>query len=153
MADTHFNHTNIIKYCDRPFNNVEKMNEKIIDNWNKVISVDDIVFHLGDFGLGNFDELKKIFDRLNGKKFLIMGNHDSNRSKNFYLKLGFLDVYKKQCQIGNILLTHWPVVVEDNVFNYYGHIHNKEENEQFKDGKHKCVSLEKTNYNPVEIYL
>lgn len=72
IADTHFNHTNIIKYCDRPFNNVKEMNETIINNWNKVIGKDDIVYHLGDLGLGSFDELKGIFDRLNGKKYLVM---------------------------------------------------------------------------------
>ena len=60
---------------------------------------------------------------------------------------------KKQCQIGDILLTHWPVEVESNIFNYYAHIHNKEEIEQFLDGKHKCISLEKTNYMPIEISL
>lgn len=153
IADTHFNHTKIIKYCDRPFNDVKEMNETIINNWNKVIGKDDIVYHLGDLGLGSFDELKEIFDILNGKKYLVMRNHDLNRSKNFYLKLGFIDVYKKQCQIGNLLLTHWPTEVEDDTFNYYGHIHNKEENEHFLDGKHKCISLEKTNYMPIEISL
>lgn len=151
VSDTHFNHTNIIKYCDRPFKDITEMNNAIINNWNSIISKEDIVYHLGDFGLGNFDELKKIFDKLNGKKYLIMGNHDLKRSKNFYLNLGFIGVYKKQCQIENILLTHWPHEVEKGVFNYYGHIHNKEEKEQFLDGKHKCISLEKTNYMPVEL--
>lgn len=151
VADTHFNHTNIINYCNRPFNNVDEMNKKIIDNWNRIVNNDDIVYHLGDFGMGSFEELKLIFDKLNGNKYLVMGNHDLKRGKNFYLKLGFIDVYKKQYQIGSILLTHYPKEINNDLFNYYGHIHNEEEKKEFLDGKHMCVSLEKNNYMPILI--
>ena len=43
IADTHFNHSNIIKYCNRPFNDVIDMNEKIINNWNKVVKKEDMI--------------------------------------------------------------------------------------------------------------
>ena len=43
ISDTHFNHSRILEYCQRPFDNVEQMNEVIINNWNKVINEDDIV--------------------------------------------------------------------------------------------------------------
>ena len=75
-SDTHFNHANIIKFCNRPFKDVEQMNEVMIANWNSVIGKDDTVFHLGDFCLGGAAEWTKILDRLNGKIYLIMGNHD-----------------------------------------------------------------------------
>lgn len=45
IADTHFNHENIIKYCDRPFSNAKEMNEYIIQKWNSVVKEDDIVYH------------------------------------------------------------------------------------------------------------
>jgi calcineurin-like phosphoesterase family protein len=48
-SDTHFYHTNIIKYCNRPFSSVEEMNQKLIENWNNTISEHDTIFHLGDF--------------------------------------------------------------------------------------------------------
>ncbi|GAG13786.1 unnamed protein product [marine sediment metagenome] len=54
ISDTHFNHTNAIKYCNRPFKDKNEMNEAMIANWNaKVKSKDDIVYHLGDFGFGD----------------------------------------------------------------------------------------------------
>ena len=53
-SDTHFYHANIINFCKRPFANVETMNEALIENWNAVVGVDDIVFHLGDFCFGGF---------------------------------------------------------------------------------------------------
>lgn len=151
VSDTHFNHANIIKYCNRPFKDVEEMNKTIIDNWNSVITNDDIVYHLGDFGFGTKEELQQIFNKLNGKKYLIMGNHDRRVGKAYYEELGFLEVYKKECQIGNVILTHLPKEVEDGIFNYYGHIHEKEESLYFKDNKHRCICLEKTNYMPVEV--
>ena len=74
-SDTHFNHANIIKFCNRPFKDVEQMNETLIANWNRVIGPNDTVFHLGDFCLGGAAEWTKVLDRLNGKIYLIMGNH------------------------------------------------------------------------------
>ena len=89
-SDTHFNHANILKFCDRPFKNVEEMNETIIVNWNKVIGKDDTVFHLGDFCLGGSAEWTKILDRLNGKIHLIVGNHDLKN-----LRQGFINRFEE----------------------------------------------------------
>ncbi len=84
-SNTHFNHKNIIKYCHRPFKDVEEMNEAIISNWNNSVTNDDIIYHLGDFCFGAKEELKQIFNRLNGQKYLIMGNHDKKLGRNYYL--------------------------------------------------------------------
>jgi len=75
-SDTHFSHTNIIRYCDRPFRDTDHMNEVIIANWNSVVSPEDTVFHLGDVALGNIDKSLACVSRLNGYKILVVGNHD-----------------------------------------------------------------------------
>ena len=61
-SDTHFYHGNIIRFCNRPFEDVEMMNETIISNWNNTVGLDDTVFHLGDFCLGGSAEWTKILD-------------------------------------------------------------------------------------------
>ena len=56
-ADHHFGHANIIKYCNRPFANVDEMDTELIRRWNEVITPGDTVFHLGDFTLGEYAEM------------------------------------------------------------------------------------------------
>lgn len=73
-ADTHFGHTNIIKFCDRPFESVDEMDRVLIDNHNKVVGSNDIVWHLGDVTLGNFDMARGYFKQLNGK-IQVLANH------------------------------------------------------------------------------
>ena len=75
-SDTHFSHKNIIKYCNRPFSSVEEMNSVLTDNWNSIVSKDDLVIHLGDFSFGRtIESIKNHLDKLNGNKILILGNH------------------------------------------------------------------------------
>ena len=75
-ADTHFNHINIIKFCDRPYELIDEMNEALIENWNSVVGKDDEIYHLGDFGWGDNVDNLDILRRLNGTKYLVKGNHD-----------------------------------------------------------------------------
>jgi calcineurin-like phosphoesterase family protein len=64
-SDTHFGHANIIKYSARPFQDVQHMDEALIQNWNELVSEGDIVFHLGDFTLG--ENARRYFAALNGQ--------------------------------------------------------------------------------------
>ena len=84
-ADTHFWHTNIIYYCDRPFISVGHMNHDLVENWNSVVKPGDIVYHIGDVLLPrrrSKDEIKKLLNSLNGDIVVILGNHDSRRLLN-----------------------------------------------------------------------
>lgn len=78
-SDTHFFHTNIIKYCDRPWDSVDSMNAGLVENWNNVVGKDDTVYHLGDIAMGGkkrADELYEILNSLNGNIRVVKGNHD-----------------------------------------------------------------------------
>jgi len=76
-ADQHLYHKNVIKYCNRPFNNVEEMSETIISNHNEVVNKNDTVIHAGDFTfVNNRQDVQKIIDRLNGTNIFLKGCHD-----------------------------------------------------------------------------
>ena len=152
-SDTHFNHANIIKYCNRPFASVEEMNEKLIENWNITVGKDDLVWCLGDFCLG-YDQKKHIpelVSKLNGRINLILGNHDHNSVK-FYYDAGFNRVYDRKVIINDfVILTHAPLMfLNDNTpfFQVFGHVHDSELYPTFaKTGC--CVCVERHDYKPI----
>jgi len=65
-ADDHFGHTNIIEFCDRPFDSIDAMDDTLIKNWNEVVKPGDTVYHLADFTLGDWEQAEKYFLQLNG---------------------------------------------------------------------------------------
>lgn len=129
-SDTHFGHANIIRFCKRPFENVEEMNEVLIENWNKVVSDDDTVFHLGDFAFGGSNVWKEIIPRLKGHINLIIGNHDRKNLRQGYMS--FFDMVVPQLQIEiedtSIYLNHYPFLCYGGsyrgVWQLFGHVHS-----------------------------
>ena len=75
-GDHHFGHNNIIKYCNRPFEDSNHMDEMLILEWNQVVKEDDVVWHLGDFTMGHIADFESYCARLNGSMFILPGNHD-----------------------------------------------------------------------------
>ena len=123
IADPHFNHKNIIKYCDRPFSSVDEMNQVLIKNWNNTVKKEDRIFVLGDFCLSGKDKIIEIGRQLNGRKTLILGNHDSASIKTYY-EAGFEMVSKYPIFLKGFLLSHEPIP-DCRFINIHGHIHNK----------------------------
>ena len=60
ISDTHFGHTNVIKYCNRPFKDIEEMDKTLIKNWNETVSNKDVVIHLGDFAFCSKERAEEI---------------------------------------------------------------------------------------------
>lgn len=76
-SDTHFGHANIIKHSERPFTNVDEMDEALIAAWNECVGPKDEVWHLGDFCHWRLKP-GKYASRLNGRIHLVLGNHDAD---------------------------------------------------------------------------
>ncbi len=146
ISDTHFGHKNIIRYENRPFSSVSEMNEKMIESWNSVVGANDRVIHGGDFALCPKPIAIDIFNRLNGEKHLVLGNHDGSKTR--ILSIGFKTV-EKFWQEDGVLVWHDPATVpqtlydECNIF-LYGHVHSKSVNL----ANSKNISVEVLNYTP-----
>ena len=152
ISDLHLNHTNIIKYCSRPFSTVEEMNNILIANWNKIIGLEDVVYYGGDFALGPKKVFRRISECLNGHKHFIRGNHD-HISKQQILESGWETVsYKVNLEYAGkkLLLQHHPDAdVADDVILVYGHVHNKPA--ERLPHQSFCMCVERNNYKPVSI--
>mgnify|MGYP002416443369 FL=1 len=162
-SDTHFNHANIIKFCNRPFKDVEQMNDVMIANWNSVIGKDDTVFHLGDFCLGGAAEWTKILDRLNGKIYLIMGNHDLKNIRQGFISRFEHVAMQMRIEIGKkrIYLCHYPFLCfegsyKDDVWQLFGHVHTRRSNSGIDAGRIQYlyptqydVGVDNNNFTPV----
>ncbi|WP_196886502.1 metallophosphoesterase [Aureivirga sp. CE67] len=77
-SDNHFGHKNILKFSNRPFDSVQEMDEYMIQKWNEKVGENDEVYHLGDVGFYSSGKMRKILERLNGKIYLIKGNHEKS---------------------------------------------------------------------------
>ena len=143
-ADSHLNHTNIIRYCNRPFNNVHEMNETLISNWNSVVKKNDEVYHLGDFCFG---DPYRFLQRLNGTIHFVLGNHDKDLIKGYNKDIPFKRVVSINGQC--IVLSHFAMRVWDkshfNTWHLYGHSHNAIPSL----GKSFDVGVDAWNYYPI----
>lgn len=133
-SDLHFYHSNIIKYCDRPFTDVNHMNEELISRWNKKVSYNSRVFIIGDVGFATVDKMRQLLFRLKGEKHLIYGNHDKMIRNNECLRSHFVstqDILETQFHSGGeaikFVLSHYAMRVWNKshagAIHLYGHSH------------------------------
>lgn len=138
-SDEHYGHRNIIKFCKRPFDNVDDMREELIANHNARVGVNDETFHLGDMFWNTLlmDECLNILKRLNGRHYLIRGNHDERAEQMMngtnWLLLGakkfewLKDVHMFRENGIKIWLSHYAHRVypssHKNAYHLYGHTH------------------------------
>ena len=134
-SDLHFNHANIIKFCNRPWKTTEEMDEALISNWNSVVKPNDLIFDLGDFAFADRDKWIKLLEQLNGKHYLILGNHDIIRwPGNKVLPLFERVEYQLTLKIDGrkVYFNHYPFVCyggtdrdsTSKVYQLFGHVHS-----------------------------
>ena len=156
-SDTHYGHGNICRGVTnwrtesgevpvnqtRPFDTLEQMNARIVAGLNALVGQDDILFHLGDFSFGGFDNIEIFRNRIVCKNIhLILGNHDHHIERN---KGGVRDYFKsvndiltlhvemyrenkKDPKVGYTFeLSHYPIAswknMNEGVMHLHGHTH------------------------------
>ena len=148
-------------YCDRP----SDFTERIIKNWNQTVQPEDTVIHLGDVAIGALPGWQWILRTLAGKKILVRGNHDDNRSISWWCDNGF-DFACDSMIFRGMWLTHHPaqVLPEGCQLNIHGHLHNiwhgfapnagdeKDATEQkrLRNSWQRLFAVEYTNYFPID---
>lgn len=115
-ADHHFGHANIIRFTNRPFKDIDEMNEELIKRWNEKVGKEDFVYHLGDLSLGSPQKTKEILDELNGKIYLIKGNHEKSAltySERFEWIKDYHEMYLdlKSGESKKVILMHYAMKV------------------------------------------
>lgn len=163
-SDLHFNHDREFVWGDRGFKIVEEMNEAIVLNWNSVIDEDDTVYVLGDLMLGGDDGTKNgvgLLKCLNGHKRVVLGNHDSDRRINEYMKIDGIESISWAEMIKyngrRFFVTHFPCETSNMesdpkacIINIHGHTHSKEKFEHGKPYQYNCA-LDAHGNKPVSI--
>ncbi len=111
---------------------IELMDMWLIDLWNSQVSKRDTVYILGDFSFHNAEENKKLLSKLNGKKFLILGNHDGNSDKltNYFEQITQIKEFKYKDESGETFcfeMCHFAMVTwnrkEHGTIHICGHSH------------------------------
>ena len=106
ISDLHFGHNNVIKFDNRPFNNIQEMESTIVENWNKTVKDNDVVYVLGDLFWKTYDA-DRILPILNGQIILIKGNHDSIEPLRRKIKV--FDYLEIKDNKRNVVLSHYPI--------------------------------------------
>ena len=168
ISDTHWGHANILNFKRddgtplRDFKSVEEMDETMIDNWNKVVRANDVIYHLGDLSFG---KNLNFLERLKGKKRLVRGNHDGHKLK-FYA-MYFDEVYGVR-HLQKCWLTHIPIhpgSIKYGHLNLHGHLHanrvllpSMDDYREidyvptsYVDTRYFNCSVEQINYTPIAV--
>lgn len=130
-SDTHFGHENVIKFCNRPFRDVDHMNSELILRWNEKVKNGDQIYHLGDFSFMKKPETEKLLSRLKGQIFLVRGNHDHKDTRGIKSFAWVKDYHEIKVEIDGqkqlIVLSHYPILSWHNrhygAWHLHGHCH------------------------------
>lgn len=156
IGDLHLGHSNIIKYCARPFRwkKPEEMDGVLIHNWNNLVKKTDTVYFLGDLcGPQSKINADQYFKHLNGNITWIRGNHDEQK---YISSAKLVESVEKEFMGIKILFTHDPKTAPDDYDGWivHGHEHNNNLRTYPFFNPHKRrinVSAEVVGYKPVPL--
>jgi len=149
---THFGHERIIELSNRPFDSLEEMDEALIENHNKIVKPQDIVFHLGD--IAEYGEEEEYFRRCHGHFEIILGNHD-----NYYT---IMRLARSRTNIQSVTdyslqkfrqtwfaLFHYPIEDWDQRYKGSIHLHSHTHEKKFKRPNIPVDSALDTTIKPI----
>lgn len=160
-SDLHLGHRTILDIENKKFKTLEERQQLIIDNWNSKVKKSDIVYILGDMFYGRHLNYRKVLTKLNGKKYLIKGNHDQWIEKEPELEELFEEVSDYKVVIDNgrkVVLFHFPIAEWNHKhyksYHLYGHVHEKKSpGIEYMNSLERCynVCIQVHNYYPVTL--
>lgn len=145
-----------MKYANRKFDSVDEMDEVLIRNWNATVGEEDLIYHLGDVSLTREDKTLSVLSRLNGNKYLILGNHEKSVMKKSYNREMF-DTIRDMAELKiddtevkggkqSIVLCHYAMRVwnksHHGAIHLYGHSHDSLDNHGEYWGKSMDVGVD-----------
>lgn len=126
------------------FGSVEKRFSFIKDGWNKRVKQDDDVYIVGDVSLAGRKETIAALSELNGRKHIILGNHDGGwmhslaRSKTGNVIDVSSGIKRIRDNGKDVVLCHYPIIAWEKQhkgsYLVYGHLHHTHEDTLFMDG-------------------
>jgi len=163
LSDNHWFHGNILKYEHRNFLTTHEMDDHMITEWNAVIGKNDLVYHCGDIAFtNNFHVLMRLLQSLNGKIYLIPGNHDHSCQRNGVPRFEWIEnklfigdsITEKKVNIGGkyekVTMCHYPInsynAKSHGRLHFYGHVHSNS-NLSLKNSFN--VSVDEIGYRPL----
>jgi calcineurin-like phosphoesterase family protein len=175
-SDTHYNHANICssttKWSDpvtcREFKSLEHMNAHLVGNINEMVGQDDILFHLGDWSFGGFEQIELFRNQIVCKNVhIITGNHDHHIENN---KEGIQSLFSSVNKYLNLVvkynvgtplmgdarfaLMHFPIASWDNMargaIHLHGHVHFPAD-KRIGAGKMMDVGCDGNELYPIEM--
>lgn len=131
-SDPHFGHSNVLKFCakTRKYISIDEMDRAFIAKWNSQVAINDTVYILGDVFFHNTTQALQILQQLNGKKHLILGNHDRKFQNNAIILEQFESVTPYltiTIDEQYVVLFHYPIWEWDRMhygaYHLHGHVH------------------------------
>lgn len=171
-SDTHFDHAMVAGL--RGFGSKEEHDDVLVANWNAAVRPEDVVWHLGDVGMGELARFAERLDKLHGEIHLVAGNHDAcspihrqaHKHQQEWLKHRFASIQayaRRRIRGVNVLLSHFPYrgggdhtaaerysqyrLVDEGLWLLHGHTHTAEKH----CGRQIHVGVDAWNLAPVSI--